>query len=169
MKKQRCELLICITFMSLVFTLAGCSGKRAPKDWYKETLNYYREGFASEWKNERADLFVCEEMKDSDYKFGYLLRDLDGDGTDELLIGFNDGDVTKFTEVYIWHSRLGSFRIMASGGGYYVYLCDGDILREDYWYGSQTKTRYLEFDSDNDSFRVVNGGGMPKMLELTQL
>ena len=162
------RIILCAVSVLMMLSLAACSRKRATKDWYKETLEYYRQGFASGWKNERADLFVCDEMKSTDYKFGYLLTDLDGDGTDELLIGFDDGEVTKFTDVYIWHSRLGAFRIMASGGGYYVYLCDDNILREDYWYGSQTKTQYLDFNSKNDSFLVVDGGSIPKRSELTE-
>ena len=60
-------------------TLCGCSlglGSRVPADWYEGTLEYYREGFSSDWANEREDLFIHDEMKDPNNKFGYLLRDL---------------------------------------------------------------------------------------------
>ena len=69
-----------LSLMLAVVLLTGC-GYPAPKNWYKETLEYYAEGFSSDWKNERSDLFVCDEMKDKKHKFGYLVTDLDSDGT----------------------------------------------------------------------------------------
>ena len=155
-----------LSLMLAVVLLTGC-GYPAPKNWYKETLEYYAEGFSSDWKNERSDLFVCDEMKDKKHKFGYLVTDLDSDGTDELLIGFNEDGVTKFTELYIWHSDKGSFRIIASGGGYYMYLCDNNIIKEDSWYGSKTKTNYYKYVSKDNALLVVDGGGLPRECELT--
>ena len=159
MKKLLSVILACVL-------LTGC-GYPAPKDWYKETLEYYAAGFNSDWKNERPDLFVCDEMKDKQYKFGYLLTDLDNDGTVELLIGFNEDGVTKFTDLYIWHSDKGSFRIVGSGGGYYMYLCDDNIIREDYWYGSNTKTNYYKYISKDNALLNVDSGSNPHECELT--
>jgi len=146
--------------------LTGC-GHFAPKDWYKDTLKYYEEGFGSDWKTERSDLRVCDEMKDKKYKFGYLIIDLDNDGTDELLLGFNEDGVTKFTDLYIWHSDIGAFRIVSSGYEYYMYLCDDNIIREDSWYGSNTKTRYYKFISKDNALLNVDSGSLPRECELT--
>lgn len=150
--------------------LSGCVSKpKIPEKWYEKTLEYYSEGFSDNWKNETTDLYVAEEMKDPDNKYGYLLKDLDGDGADELLIGvIDDSDVTKFIDVFIWHSDVGAFRIFHSGDDFYLYLCDDNILREDSWYGSKTtKTRYLKYQPENNSFLVVNEGSDPRKCELT--
>ena len=152
--------------LAAVLFLTGCSLPPS-KDWYKETLEYYRQGFDSDWKTERNDLTVCDEMRDKNYKFGYLVTDLDKDGTDELLIGFNEDGVTKFTELYIWHSDKGSFRIIGAGGGYYMYLCDDGIIKEDSWYGSATKTQYYKYVSKDNALLVVGSGGQPGQYELT--
>ena len=84
--------------------VTGCGGTYVPDGWYNQTLKYYKEGFETGWKNEDPDLYICEEMKDKKNNFGYLIKDLDGDGGEELLIGMNEGSgPTKFTDVYIWH------------------------------------------------------------------
>ena len=170
MKKVVSTVLTVVMLALLIPGITGCT--KPSKDWYKSTLDAYRTAIqngSSELALESSDFVFAAELLDKNNEVGYMLVDLDGDKTDELLIGFNDGsNVTKFTDVYIWHSRLGAFRIMASGGGYYVYLCDDNILREDYWYGSQTKTQYLDFNSKNDSFLVVDGGSIPKRSELTE-
>lgn len=117
---------------------AGCVVRHIPKDWYRETIEFYEEGLASGWANEKQNLPINDEQKDPNNKFGYLLRDLDGDGADELLIGLiDDSEETKFTDIYIWHSDIGSFRIMSAGEGYYMYLCPDNVIREDSWYGSK--------------------------------
>ena len=56
---------------------------------------------------------------------------------------------------------------MSAGEGYYMYLCDSDIIREDSWYGSHTKTNYMRYDSKDNSFLIVDGGSKPKKVELT--
>ncbi len=150
-----------------VFILGGCSN--IPKDWYDATVDYYREGFSSGWANEDPKLYITDEMKDPDNKFGYLLRDLNGDGAYELLIGIiDDSEETKFTDLYIWHSDFGAFRSLNCGEGYYMYLCDGDVIRMDSWYGSQTKIDYMEYNPEGDSFIIVDGGSNPGHFELTE-
>nr|MCR4846641.1 hypothetical protein [Eubacterium sp.] len=76
--------------LATVILLAGCSLKKpVPKNWYDVTLETYREGFRTGWKDEQG-LNITDEQKDPNNKFGYLLRDLDGDGASEVLIGIID-------------------------------------------------------------------------------
>ena len=156
----------------MALTMSGCGmlgGSKLPKDWYKESIEYYREGFSSNWANEREDLFISDEMKDPENKFGYLLRDLNGDGVDELLIGIiDDSEETKFTDLYICHSDFGAFRSLNCGEGYYMYLCDEDVIKMDSWYGSQTKVDYMVYDPEGDAFLIVDGGSKPGHFELTE-
>ena len=156
----------------MILTLCGCSlnfGNKVPKDWYNETLDYYSEGFSSDWANEDPKLYISDEMKDPDNTFGYLLRDLNGDGVDELLIGIiDDSEETKFTDLYIWHSDLGVIRSLNCGEGYYMYLCDDDVIKMDSWYGSQTKIDYLKYDPEGNQFMYVDGGSNPGHFELTE-
>ena len=79
----------------------------------------------------------------------------------------DDKDVTRFTDILIWHRDIGAFRIMSAGEGYYLYLCDSDLIREDSWYGSETKTQYMRYDSKDNSFLIVNEEGKPQKFELT--
>ena len=161
---------IIAAFASAALLLTGCSffARKVPSNWYAETVEYYESGFESDWKNERVNLFVSDEMKEDDEKFGYLLNDLDGDGTFELLIGImDDAPETKFIDVYIWHKDKGSFRIIHSGDGYYTYLCEDGILRNDSWYGSEVKTEYLKFIPENNSFLKLNETAAPQKWELT--
>ena len=142
--------------------LVGAADKKnkAPEKWYNETLQYYKTGFENGWKGvDPADYHlktgasvkaygpsgeiepeVKEEYKNSADKFGYLLRDLDGDGTAEVLIGFDDGSAqTKFTEVCVWPSDFGN----------------DNVLRVDSWYGSETRTEYMKYDHEGNSFIMV--------------
>ncbi|MCR4779721.1 MAG: hypothetical protein K5876_01355 [Ruminiclostridium sp.] len=149
----------CIVMLAVMaLALTGCSGRsEIPSDWYNETLEYYSDGFEDGWSNERGDLNIADEMKDEDNKFGYLLRDLDGDGSVEVLIGYMDAtDITRFIDVFIWHRDMGSFRILHAGDGYYIYLCENNILRMDKWYGSKTTTDYMKYDSSDNSFRILD-------------
>ncbi len=164
------RIVLCIVmFAVMALTLTGCVGKpKIPSDWYNETLKYYSDGFADGWSDEHADLRIADEMKDGANKFGYLLRDLDGDGAVEVLIGFmDDADETRFIDVFIWHSDIGSFRILHAGDGYYIYLCENNILRMDKWYGSKTLTDYMKYDSSDNSFRILNETATPQKCELT--
>ena len=159
-----------IGFSLLTLFLTGCVFRpKAPDDWYKETLQYYSEGFSGGWKNERSDLYIGDEMKDEKNKFGYLLKDLDGDGTKELLIGcMDDAAETRFTDIFIYHSDYGAFRIIHAGDGYYLYLCEDNIVREDSWYGSQTKTSYMKYLPKNNSFLIIDKEASPKKFTLTE-
>ena len=142
--------------------------KVVPKDWYEETIKYYTDGFSSNFANERSDLTFSDEMKDENNKFGYLLRDLDDDGDYELLIGIiDDSAETKFTDLYIWHTDFGARRMFSTGDGYYMYLCENNIIREDSWYGSQTEVRYMKFNGENNSMAVLETTATPQKVELT--
>ncbi len=160
--------------VATVMLIASCGSRsKVPEGWYQDTLDYYAEGFRTNWANEKRELHdpvIGTDLKDPRNKFGYLLIDLDGDGGEELLIGIMDNDAhTKFTDVYIWHSDLGAFQIMSKSEGYYAYLCNGNVLRVDSWYGSQTETQYMAYNSDNNSFTILNDTKyIPMKIELTE-
>lgn len=155
--------------LSAVFGLTGC---RPDKDeWYKDAVEYYRQGvlYGKEGNNRQLD--ISPEILGKGKGVGYLLHDLDGDGRDELLIGFNSsGGITKFTNVVVRHSDLGPYSLLGGSNGYYIYLCNDDVLRVDSWYGSETKVEYMKFNSKSNSFEVVDGAGKysPKQWKLTQ-
>jgi hypothetical protein len=156
--------------MSLAFVLTGCGGSYVPKDWATENINYYKVGFKDQWKHEDSDYIICPEMKDPNTKFGYLLTDLDGDGGDELLIGIiDDAKETKFCDLIIYHKDLGPTRSFSCGDGYYFYLCAGNVIKMDSWYGSETKTEYMKYDSSGNSFPVIDSTAMPKKFDLIPL
>ena len=171
----------------------GTIGKnKAPKHWYNKTLDYYKAECDSHWKanldpktyeltrsvttsgyiqkadgtKEELPVSVCKEYQDENNRFGYYLTDLDGDGTDEVLIGIvDDSEATKFMEICIWHNEFGAFNPMTNGDGYYFYLCEGGIIRNDTWYGSQTKTEYMQYDSENNSWPMIEPETAPKPLK----
>lgn len=156
--------------VSVVLGSTACKGK-APKEWYKESLEYYRDGVKNGFKEELPKLGVPDELKDKNNRIGYLLKDLDGDGVVELLIGIiDDGSCTKFTNVVVSHSDLGPYSLLNGSGGYYIYLCSGNVLELDRWYGSETKKEFMKFQSKNNSFEVLEGDGkyLPMKWELTE-
>ncbi len=160
---------ICTAILTIsALLISGCSFSPKPATWYEPTLDYYKEGFESGWANEDPKLFISDEMKDTGNSFGYLLKDLDGDGLNELLIGIkDDSDETKFTDVYIYHSDLGPYRVLSGGEGYYIYLCDDNVIRMDSWYGSETEIKYMSYDSNDNAFLIIDSGSKPGKYELT--
>lgn len=164
-------LVVLLVFASVSVT--GCFLKSKPKDWYKESIEFYREGLNTGWANDDPDLRlnISKDLKDQHNKqIGYLLVDLDKDGVDELLIGFNDGSsATKFTDVIVWHSDFGAYKLLGGGEGYYIYLCGSNVLAVDSWYGSQTQREFMTWDSKSNSFPVIDGEGkyLPKKWDLT--
>lgn len=177
MKRVIATILTVSFMLSVAAGLTGCF--RAPKDWYKSTLDYYAEGVKTGWANENnvdnegtgLGWEVADEIKDPNNDIGYLLVDLDGDGTDELLIGFNDGsNATKFTDVVVFSFGTGANRLMNGTNGYYIYLCASNVLCDDSWYGSETQRSFMKWDGKNQYFTVIDGDGkyLPKKWELTK-
>lgn len=169
MKRVASTILSAAIVLSVVYGVSGCS--RKPKDWYVSALEYYRNGVKNGFTEEYRQLNVTDDLKDSYNDPGYMLYDLDGDGIDELLIGLiSDGTYTKFTNVVVYHSDLGPYCLLSGGNGYYIYLCAGNVLRVDSWYGSQTKSEYMKWNSKVNAFNVIEGEGkyMPMKWELTE-
>ena len=152
-------------FAASLFILGGCFAgpdpkavenvakhlSKPPKNWYEETLNYYVYGAETGWKDDSLYGDILPEMKDPNNRFGYYLADLNDDGTKELLIGYaDDKDETRFTELYIYHPDLerAVHSFSNCGDGYYLYLCEGNIIKLDSWYGSETKTDYMTMNKD---------------------
>ena len=155
--------------------MTGCTRKSRLKDWYNVSLDVYREGLKTNWANEEEykSLNIADDLKGNDpnKKIGYLLVDLDNDGVDELLVGFNDGSTaTKFTDVLVWHSDFGAYKLLGGGSGYYIYLCAGNVLAVDSWYGSQTERTFMTWNSKTNSFPHVDGEGkyLPMKWDLTE-
>ena len=172
----------------------GSFGKnKAPKHWYNKTLDYYKAECDSHWKANldpkdyeltrgiTGSSYIVhadgtkeevasgyEEYQDENNRFGYYLTDLDGDGTDEVLIGIvDDSEATKFMELCIWHNDFGAYNPMTNGNGYYFYLCEDGIIRNDTWYGSKTKTEYMKYDSEENSWPIIEPETPPKPLKCT--
>lgn len=161
-----------MSVMLLATMMVGFTGcKSMKKQWYKNCLEYYKDGMKNGFTKEFGNLHIPDELKDKNNKVGYLLRDLDGDGIEELLIGLiDDGIDTKFTNVIVRHSSLGDYSLLNGSGGYYIYLCSDNVLRVDSWYGSKTEKKYMRFNSKNNSFTIIEGEGqyLPMKWELTE-
>ena len=161
--------------LSAVISMSGCGllAEGINKGlWYKKTLKIYKEGLDSGWANEKdLDIFIADELKDSGNEIGYLLIDLDEDGTQELLIGFNDGSTyTKFTDLYVYHRDMGAFQIMHGTAGSFIYLAYDNVIISDSMYGSETERTYMTWDSTWDEFTVIDGEGkyLPMKWDLTE-
>ena len=169
MKRVIASVLTVMLLASMVTGFTGC--KSAKKEWYKNCLEYYSDGVKNGFTKEFQNLRVPEELKDKNNRVGYLLRDLDGDGVEELLIGLiDDGIETKFTNVLVRHSSLGDYCLLSGSGGYYIYLCSANVLRVDSWYGSKTEMKYMTWNPKSNSFNVIDGEGkyLPMKWELTE-
>ena len=171
MRRVIATILTVSLMLSVAAGLTGCF--KAPKDWYKDVVAFYAEGEKSRWtyKDDKINWDVAQDLKDAGNDIGYLLVDLDGDGTDEMLVGFNDGsNTTKFTDVIVYSFGTGPNRLIGGGNGYYIYLCASNVLCEDSWYGSDTKRQFMKWNSKNGSFEVIEGEGkyLPKQWELTK-
>ena len=165
--------IFAIALSALMLSGCGAMGaalrenqRKIPEDWYTQTLDYYEEGVSSNWANERDDLYITDEEKNS--KLGYYLVDLDGDGALEVLIGIiDDSEATHFTDLYVWHGDLGAMRTFSGfGDGYYIYLCEDNVLRTDNWRGSETEIRYMKYDSVNNSYPIIDPAGEPAPLKV---
>ena len=182
---------IVISTLLTVAACAGCGNEnKVPKDWYNDSIAYFQTAIKSGWDKAdpekygvmepmQASAYVVgadgekrtsgvsvisgpEEYRDSSNKFGYLLKDLDGDGAEELLVGLiNDAPQTQFLDLCVWNSDFGATHIMSSGDGDYMYLCDNGTLIKESTFGGTTETEAMKYSSENNSFEIVgNGGGI---------
>ena len=174
MKKGIKGLIVTALITFSVLSLMGCGlvksmKSKVPDEWYDVTRDLYIKAFSENWSGKYGDIEVKDEYTDKSKKFGYFLVDLDGDGNDEFLVGYDDGSkATAFTDVFIWHSDFGAFRIFSGGfGETYYYVCTDKSLKEEYMYGNQPRERYLKYDKEGNSFTVLESGGEPMKVELT--
>ena len=147
-------------------TIGKMARNKVPKEWYATTRDMYIEEFKAGWPNENGNIRPLEEYRDKSKKFGYYLVDLDGDGNDEFLVGYDNGtDPTVFTDVYIWHSDFGAFR---SFSGVNMNLCSDKTLKDNGMRGNEPEIRYMKYSKeDNNGFPIVEKGGLPLKVELT--
>ena len=167
---------------------AGCGNKNnIPKDWYNDSIAYFGTAVRNGWdkadpekynvmepvkasgyvvgadgKKSTSGVSVIsgpEEYRDSSNQFGYLLKDLDGDGAEELLVGLiNDAPQTQFLDLCVWNSDFGATHIMSSGDGDYMYLCDNGTLIRESSFGGTKETEAMKYSSENNSFEIVGSG-----------
>ena len=170
--KRTFAIVMTVALMLSVLGAAGCASQTKIKnEWSKNAIEYYRNGIKNGFANEERSLSVSPYLKDKSKQFGYLLRDLDGDGVDELLIGIIDNGIdTKFTSVVVRHSNFGAYCLLSAGNGNYIYLCSQNVIRMDSARGSATETIYMKWNSRSNSFpHVPDGEGkyLPMKWELT--
>ena len=158
---------------SLIVAVLACStgcAKSANKEWYKGVLEYYGNGVQNGFTEKHSNLNVPQELEDKSNKIGYLLRDLDGDGIDELLIGLiDDGYDTKFTNVVVRHSDLGPYCLLSGSDGHYIYLCSDNVIYMKNQYVTVDYTDFMRWQSKSNSFQHIEGEGkyLPMKWELT--
>lgn len=164
MKKIRSAAVILASAV-MMSVMTGCAQglyeiyqkETVPKDWYDGTLDYLKSGFESDWTNVSEDTSVPYIYKDKNIKFGYLLKDLDGDGAEELLVGLMDGsEETKFTNLYVWHSDFGAINNMSTDDENFMYLYDNNVIRMDTTIGKTTRSEFMEYDHKSNSYHIVD-------------
>ncbi len=167
-KKTLKKVIVATLSFGMIFATTGC-GKKAPDNWYEEVRQYYQDGFDDGWTHNVTQIVMKEEYKDKSLKFGYYIIDLDGDGTDEFLIGYDNGTKpTIFTDVFIYHSDFGPHDIFSGGNDIIYYLCDDNTIYEEFYMGSVPYTRYLKCQAGEDnSFLEVDSGGEFRTVQLT--
>lgn len=181
------KVTLLISTMLLAVTSAGCSvGSKIPKEWYKESIEYFRDGISKGWdqadpekyhvkETVRVSAYVVgadgerkdgvtvssgpEEYADDSNRFGYLLKDLDGDGAQELLVGLiNDSPETQFMDLCVWNSDFGATHVLSCGDGDYLYLCDDGTLIQESSFGGESE-EYMKYSSETNSFEIIENDG----------
>ena len=157
--KRTAAAILALTMMILMIPgLTGC--KKAPNDWYRETLEYYRSGVNHGFSTSYRNLPVSEELKDKNNKIGYLLIDLDKDGTDELLLGLiDDGPDTKFTSLIVAHSDLGPYCLLSGSKDAHIYLCADNVIMMESVRGLTKENSYMKWNSKINAFDTIEGEG----------
>ena len=162
MKRTLAAILTVVFLAALVPGLTSCK-KIIPKKWYESTLEYYSDGIKNGFKEKYPNLNVPAELEDKNNKLGYLLTDLNKDGTDELLIGIiDDAPETKFTNVIVCHTDLGPYSLLSGE----LYLCYDGVICMD---GLGSDRDYMRWDQKDNSFTIIDGEGqfLPTKWELT--
>ena len=158
---------------SLIVAMLACSSgcmKKVNKEWYLGALEYYQNGVRNGFTEKHSNLQVPAELEDKSNKCGYLLRDLDGDGIDELLIGLiDDSSQTKFTNVVVRHSSLGPYCLLSGSNGHYIYLCYDNVIYMKNQFVTADYTDYMVWQSKSNSFQHIEGEGkyLPMKWDLT--
>ncbi len=169
MKKVIAMAMTAALIVAMLACSAGCS-KSITKEWYKGALQYYGDGIKNGFTEKHGDLQVPKELEDKSFKCGYLLKDLDGDGVDELLVGIMDNaSETKFTNVVVRHSDLGPYCLLGGSDGHYIYLCNDNVIYMKNEFVTADYTDYLRWQPKSNSFLHIEGEGkyLPMKWELT--
>lgn len=175
MRKAITTILTLSFLIAMIPCVTGCN--RSPVIWYAEPLTFYKNAIYKDGPDYNKDhqYSVAPELKDPDNEVGYLIKDLDGDGIEELLIGFNDGsNCTKFTDVIVFYPDLdiGAFKLLGGTGGSYIYLCGADnvICMENTFGVTAASKTFMQYQGGTiGNFTEIDGEGkyLPTTWELT--
>ncbi len=123
----------------LALVLGGCAPKEAVKEVsneekYKSILDAYKVALEEEWDNSKLfdnNLnYMVDHFEDRMNHIGYYFIDLDGDGSDELLIGGLGYDEVNNIVLDIYTYVNDEVVLLAQGGersAYYI-IDDNDVL-----------------------------------------
>ena len=153
-----------ITVFIVAVLLTGCiTVRKAPSDWYNEIIDFYQTGYTTGVWDETTTRSATADQKSRLYTYGYLIHDIDGDGTDEFLVGVPSAGPTRFTNLYIWHNDLEEGMCLLQGD---IYLCEDHLIRMDNSDGTST---YYTFNSRNNCFTPQNDitTSTPRHFDLT--
>ena len=176
MNKKYKKVGVILAFSAIILSFTGCGlgdlGKKVrnqvPKDWYAATRDIYEKEFKEGWSSDNSSVRPLEAYKDKSRKFGYYLIDLDGDGNDEFLVGYDNGTKpTVFTDLYIWHPDVGSFRILNVDDGMALYLCTDKTIKMVDGEGTSEEIRYFKYIKEDHALENLQSGGEPMMVNLT--
>ena len=175
MKKAITTILTAALMLAMIPCMTGC--KKSPVIWYTGTIEFFRKAIYEDGPdyNENHSFKVAPELKNPNNEVGYLVKDLDGDGVEELLVGFNDGSpYTKFTSVVVMYPDLdiGAYELLSGTNGSYIYLCGADnvICTVNTFGVTAATTTYMQYEGGTKAeFNVIDGEGkyLPTTWELT--
>lgn len=119
---------------------------------YQAVLQTYRSAIEEDWNMEQcstAQISLLAAFVESPENLGYALRDLDGDGSEELL-------VTDGSEIYSMHALFQDSTVLWLSGmeRIHYYLCEDGLIAE-VGSNSAASTDYTFYSFSNNTLDVI--------------